>query len=142
MDRFMGKLSVLCRIRCRTIYNVLMHSCPLKCCRCANSMACSQLSNLRNTYQELKHICLASRLQHPPQMMNRFDNFGVPEFSDPRARSSLHHGRQGHHFALQGSEFGIMRMGNGLMGGHGLDPSICPLKNLKTFQEYSMLPLT
>jgi len=81
-------------------------------------------------------------LQHPPQMMNRFDNFGVPEFSDPRARSSLHHGRQGHHFALQGSEFGIMRMGNGLMGGHGLDPSICPLKNLKTFQEYSMLPLT
>jgi len=51
--------------------------------------------------------------QHPPQMMNRFDNFGVPEFSDPRARSSMHHGRQGHHFPLQGSEFGIMRMGNG-----------------------------
>ncbi|CAL4949599.1 unnamed protein product [Urochloa decumbens] len=51
--------------------------------------------------------------QHPPQMMNRFDIFGMPEFSDPRARSSVHHGRQGHHFPLQGSEFGIMRMGNG-----------------------------
>lgn len=51
--------------------------------------------------------------QHPPQMMNRFDNFGMPEFSDPRARSSMHHGRQGQHFPLHGSEFGIMKMGNG-----------------------------
>lgn len=51
--------------------------------------------------------------QHPPQMMNRFDNFGMPEFSDPRTRSSMYHGRQGHHFPLQGSEFGIMKMGNG-----------------------------
>ncbi|CAL4966128.1 unnamed protein product [Urochloa decumbens] len=51
--------------------------------------------------------------QHPPQMINRFDNFGTPEFSDPRARSSVHHGRQGHHFPFQGSEFGIVRMGNG-----------------------------
>ncbi|RLN21829.1 hypothetical protein C2845_PM07G39540 [Panicum miliaceum] len=51
--------------------------------------------------------------QHPPQMVNRFDNFGVPQFRDPSARSSMHHGRQGHHFPLQGSEFGIMRMGNG-----------------------------
>ncbi|CAD6233533.1 unnamed protein product [Miscanthus lutarioriparius] len=51
--------------------------------------------------------------QHPPQMMNRFDNFGMPEFSDPRTRSSMHHGRQSHHFPLQGSEFGIMKMGNG-----------------------------
>ncbi|KAL6603667.1 hypothetical protein ACP70R_044028 [Stipagrostis hirtigluma subsp. patula] len=51
--------------------------------------------------------------QHPPRMMNRFDNFGMPEFSDPRARSSMHQGRQGHPFLHQGSEFGIMRMGNG-----------------------------
>ncbi|CAL4952485.1 unnamed protein product [Urochloa decumbens] len=51
--------------------------------------------------------------QHPPQMINRFGNFGTPEFSDPRARSSVHHGRQGHHFPFQGSEFGIMRMGDG-----------------------------
>lgn len=51
--------------------------------------------------------------QHPPQMMNRFDNFGMAPFIDPRTRSSMHHGRQGNHFPLQGSEFGIMRMGNG-----------------------------
>jgi DNA topoisomerase 2-associated protein PAT1 len=50
---------------------------------------------------------------HPQQLMNRFDNFGMPEFSDPRARSYMHHGRPGSHFPLQGSEFGIMRMGNG-----------------------------
>uniref|UniRef100_A0A0A8YTV5 mRNA decay factor PAT1 domain-containing protein n=1 Tax=Arundo donax TaxID=35708 RepID=A0A0A8YTV5_ARUDO len=51
--------------------------------------------------------------QHPPRMMNRFDNFGMPELSDPRARSSMHHGRQGYRFPLEGSEFGIMRMDNG-----------------------------
>lgn len=51
--------------------------------------------------------------QHPPQMMNRFDNFGMAPFSDPRIRSPMHHGRQGNHFPHQGSEFGIMRMGNG-----------------------------
>ncbi|KAJ1281904.1 hypothetical protein BS78_03G009100 [Paspalum vaginatum] len=51
-------------------------------------------------------------LQRPPQVMNRFDNFGMPEFNDPRARSSMHHGRHGHQFPLQGSEFGIMRMVN------------------------------
>ncbi|XP_062229550.1 protein PAT1 homolog [Phragmites australis] len=51
--------------------------------------------------------------QHPPRMMNKFDNFGMPESSDPRIRSSMHHGRQGYRVPLQGSEFSVMRMDNG-----------------------------
>jgi DNA topoisomerase 2-associated protein PAT1 len=51
--------------------------------------------------------------QHPPRMVNRFDNFGTSEFSDPRARSSLSHVMQGHHFPPQGFEYGGMRMDNG-----------------------------
>ncbi|RLM93841.1 hypothetical protein C2845_PM08G00850 [Panicum miliaceum] len=72
--------------------------------------------------------------QHPPQMMNRFDNFGVPEFSDPRARSSMHHGRQGHHFPLQGSEFGIMRMGNGRPQFRSKYMSTVELENISRIQ--------
>ncbi|GJM97698.1 hypothetical protein PR202_ga14644 [Eleusine coracana subsp. coracana] len=51
--------------------------------------------------------------QHPPRMMNRFDNFGMPEFNDPRARLSMHHGMHGHRFPLPGSEYGGMRMDYG-----------------------------
>ncbi|KAK3134346.1 hypothetical protein QOZ80_6AG0547920 [Eleusine coracana subsp. coracana] len=49
---------------------------------------------------------------HPPRMMNRFDNFGMPEFNDPRARLPMHHGI-GHRFPLPGSEYGGMRMDYG-----------------------------
>ncbi|TVU02727.1 hypothetical protein EJB05_51759 [Eragrostis curvula] len=51
--------------------------------------------------------------QHPPsQVMSRFDaNFAMPDLSDPRARSMLHHGRQGQRYPHQGYEH--MRMDNG-----------------------------
>ncbi|CAM0958093.1 unnamed protein product [Alopecurus aequalis] len=49
----------------------------------------------------------------PPQMMGRFDpNFVMPDLSDPRARSMLHHGRQGPHYPPQGFEHSNMRMDN------------------------------
>ncbi|KAL6646784.1 hypothetical protein ACP70R_015478 [Stipagrostis hirtigluma subsp. patula] len=53
--------------------------------------------------------------QHPlSQMMNRFDaNFAVPDLSDPRARSMLHHGRQGQRYPHHGYEPSNMRMDNG-----------------------------
>uniref|UniRef100_A0ACD5XNZ9 Uncharacterized protein n=1 Tax=Avena sativa TaxID=4498 RepID=A0ACD5XNZ9_AVESA len=52
--------------------------------------------------------------RHPsPQMMGRFDpNFVMPDLSDPRARSMLHHGRQGQHYPPQGYELSNMRMDN------------------------------
>ncbi|KAK3152790.1 hypothetical protein QOZ80_2BG0163650 [Eleusine coracana subsp. coracana] len=51
--------------------------------------------------------------QHPPsQIMSRFDaNFAMPDLSDPRARSMLHHGRQGQRYPHQAYEH--MRMDNG-----------------------------
>ncbi|KQK20827.1 protein PAT1 homolog isoform X2 [Brachypodium distachyon] len=53
--------------------------------------------------------------QHPPsQMRGRFDaNFGMPDLSDPRARSMLHHGWQAQRYPPQGFEPGNMRMDNG-----------------------------
>ncbi|KAL5207116.1 hypothetical protein ABZP36_031551 [Zizania latifolia] len=52
--------------------------------------------------------------QHIPQIMSRFNaNFGMPDLSDPRARSVLHHGRQGQRYPPQGFEHGNMRMENG-----------------------------
>lgn len=52
--------------------------------------------------------------RHPsPQMMGRFDpNFVMPDLSDPRARSMLHHGRHGPRYPPQGFEPGNMRMDN------------------------------
>ncbi|XP_062218873.1 protein PAT1 homolog [Phragmites australis] len=53
--------------------------------------------------------------QHPPsQAMSRFDvNFAMPDLSDPRARSMLHHGMQGQRYPHQGYELSNMRMDNG-----------------------------
>ncbi|KAI4989334.1 hypothetical protein ZWY2020_036651 [Hordeum vulgare] len=52
--------------------------------------------------------------RHPsPQMMGRFDpNFVMPDLSDPRARSMLHHGRHGPRYPPQGFEPANMRMDN------------------------------
>ncbi|XP_037435611.1 protein PAT1 homolog [Triticum dicoccoides] len=52
--------------------------------------------------------------RHPsPQMLGRFDpNFVMPDLSDPRARSMLHHGRHGPRYPPQGFEPGNMRMDN------------------------------
>ncbi|KAM3277146.1 hypothetical protein ACQJBY_045144 [Aegilops geniculata] len=52
--------------------------------------------------------------RHPsPQMVGRFDpNFVMPDLSDPRARSMLHHGRHGPRYPPQGFEPGNMRMDN------------------------------
>uniref|UniRef100_A0ACD5UNP6 Uncharacterized protein n=1 Tax=Avena sativa TaxID=4498 RepID=A0ACD5UNP6_AVESA len=53
--------------------------------------------------------------QHPPsQTRGRFDaNFGMPDLSDPRARSMLYHGRQGQFLPPQGFELGNLRMDTG-----------------------------
>jgi len=53
--------------------------------------------------------------QHPPpQVMGRFDaNFGMPDLSDPRARSFLQHGRLGQRYPHQGYELNNMRTDNG-----------------------------
>jgi len=53
--------------------------------------------------------------QHPPpQVMGRFDaNFGMPDLSDPRARSFLQHGRLGQRYPHQGYELSNMRTDNG-----------------------------
>ncbi|PNT65031.1 hypothetical protein BRADI_4g36450v3 [Brachypodium distachyon] len=49
----------------------------------------------------------------PPQMMGRFDpNLVMPDLSDPRARSMLHHGRQGLRYPPHGFELNNMRMDN------------------------------
>ncbi|KAK1633159.1 hypothetical protein QYE76_007474 [Lolium multiflorum] len=49
----------------------------------------------------------------PPQMMGRFDpNFDMPDLSDPRARSMLHHGRHGPRYPPQGFDLSNMRMDN------------------------------
>ncbi|KAM0846856.1 hypothetical protein ACQ4PT_055374 [Festuca glaucescens] len=53
--------------------------------------------------------------QYPPsQMRGKFDaNFGMPDLSDPRARSMLHHSMQGQRYSPQGFELSNIRMDNG-----------------------------
>ncbi|KAK1681737.1 hypothetical protein QYE76_042585 [Lolium multiflorum] len=53
--------------------------------------------------------------QFPPsQMRGRFDaNFEMPDLSDPRARSMLHHSMQGQRYSPQGFELSNVRMDNG-----------------------------
>jgi DNA topoisomerase 2-associated protein PAT1 len=47
-------------------------------------------------------------------MRGRFDaNFGMPDLSDPRARSMLHHSMQGQRYSPHGFELSNMRMDNG-----------------------------
>ncbi|VAI20487.1 unnamed protein product [Triticum turgidum subsp. durum] len=66
--------------------------------------------------------------RHPsPQMMGRFDpNFVMPDLSDPRARSMLHHGRHGPRYPPQGFEPGNMRMDNRKSAGAQLKHYFCP----------------